>query len=238
MAAYTSSRSGAQFFFGLLITCVGVVLLLDRLNVIDAYDYFRYWPLLIILFGAIKFIRSKRPAGLITGVLIMLFGGLLTVDNLTYFHVHFWQWWPIVIILLGASLLFNTRSKWHTEPASDQQGVGQELDSTVSLFYIMSGGERTITSQDFQGGEITTIMGGCKLDLRQASIKNTTAVVDLFIFWGGIEITVPRDWHVIMNGHPILGGMENKTFPPTEATQKQLIIKGYAIMGGAAVKNL
>ena len=235
MSSYRSSRTGAQFFFGLLITCIGVVLLLDRLDYIDAYDYFQYWPLLIVLFGAVKFIRSRRAAGFIMGLLIMLVGGLLAVNNLTYYHIHFWQWWPVVIILLGASLLFNTRSKWQAAPAP---GMGPEADSTVSLFYIMSGGERTITSQDFLGGEITTIMGGCKLDLRQASIKSSEAVLDLFAFWGGIEILVPRDWHVIMNGHPILGGMENKTFPPAEATQKHLVIRGYAIMGGADVKNL
>jgi hypothetical protein len=32
--------------------------------------------------------------------------------------------------------------------------------------------------------------------------------------------------------------MENKTFPPAEATQKHLIIKGFAIMGGADIKNM
>jgi predicted membrane protein len=238
MSPYRSSRTGAQFFFGALLVCVGVILLLDRLDYIYAYDYLRYWPLVIVLFGAVKFIRSRRAAGFITGMLIMLIGALLTINNLTYYHIHFWQWWPIVIILLGASLLFNTRSKWQAAPAAGGPGVGPDADSTVSLFYIMSGGERTITSQDFQGGEITTIMGGCKLDLRQASIKSSEAVLDLFTFWGGIEILVPRDWHVIMNGHPILGGMDDKTFPPAEATQKHLIIRGYAIMGGADVKNL
>jgi predicted membrane protein len=238
MTAYRSSRNGAQVFFGILLIGIGVILLLDRLYIIDAFDYLRYWPLLIVLFGAVKFIRSRKAAGFMTGLLIMLIGGLLSINNLTYYHIHFWEWWPIIIIMIGASLLFNTRNKWQPAPVSGEAGTSIDADSTVSLFYFMSGSERTITSQDFQGGEITTIMGGCKLDLRQASIKSTEAVLDLFTFWGGIEVLVPRDWHVIMNGHPILGGMENRAFPPTEATQKHLIIKGFAIMGGAEVKNL
>jgi len=37
------------------------------------------------------------------------------------------------------------------------------------------------------------------------------AVLDVFAFWGGVEVRVPRDWTVVMKGTPILGGFTDKT---------------------------
>jgi hypothetical protein len=56
---------------------------------------------------------------------------------------------------------------------------------------------------------------------------------------GGIEIFVPREWQVVMNSMPFLGGMENKTVTDqsTDTAAKKLIVKGMAIMGGVEIKN-
>ena len=97
--------------------------------------------------------------------------------------------------------------------------------------------KKQVSSQEFTGGEASAIMGGISLDLRQAKIKNDEAVLDVFAFWGGVEIRVPEDWHVVVQAVPLLGGFEDKTFHPKSGTNKRLVIKGYAIMGGAEVKN-
>jgi predicted membrane protein len=79
----------------------------------------------------------------------------------------------------------------------------------------MGGFKRRITTPDFRGGEITAIMGGCDLDLRQSSI-NGVAVLNVFAMCGGITIKVPVDWTVELDGTPIMGGFEEKTIvPPT-----------------------
>jgi predicted membrane protein len=78
-------------------------------------------------------------------------------------------------------------------------------------------------------------MGGCELDLRHASIQGE-AVLNVFAMWGGIEIKVPEDWVVSMQGTPILGGFSEKTMVSKD-TSKRLVIRGYAIMGGVEVRN-
>ena len=79
-------------------------------------------------------------------------------------------------------------------------------------------------------------MGGCEIDLRQASIDGE-AVIDVFALWGGIEIRVPEDWTVVSRVMPILGGVEDKTRPPQTAAGKRLVVRGFVVMAGVEMKN-
>jgi hypothetical protein len=109
--------------------------------------------------------------------------------------------------------------------------------STFSALAIMGGVARRSNAQAFRGADLTAVMGGCEIDLRQASIEpGTEAVIDVFAMWGGIEIKVPPDWTVVTRAIPIMGGVEDKTHAPATA-DKRLIIRGLLLMGGAGVKN-
>ena len=66
----------------------------------------------------------------------------------------------------------------------------------------MGGVKKASSSPDFEGGDITAIMGGAEIDLRQASIRGGPAVLDTFAMMGGIEIRVPDDWTVDLQGTP------------------------------------
>ena len=84
------------------------------------------------------------------------------------------------------------------------------------------------------------IMGGFDVDLRDASIApNTQAVIDVFAFWGGLELKVPEDWVVINRVMPLMGGVDDKTRPPIASTAapKQLVVRGIVIMGGISIRN-
>jgi predicted membrane protein len=90
-------------------------------------------------------------------------------------------------------------------------------------------------SQEFTGGDISAVMGAVEIDLRQAAIA-TEAVLHLSIIMGGVEIKVPRDWSISVNGSPMLGGIEDKTVPPM-TPGKRLLIEGSVIMGGVEISN-
>jgi hypothetical protein len=112
---------------------------------------------------------------------------------------------------------------------------GAGTDNVVDVVAVLGGFERRVTTPDFRGGEITAILGGCELDLREASIVKE-AVINVFAIWGGINIKVPPDWTVVLNGTPLMGGFSEKTVTPPDAS-KRLVITGYAIMGGVEVRN-
>ena len=121
--------------------------------------------------------------------------------------------------------------------ASASAATGSDAASTVSAFAILGGVRRRCVSQDFRGGDLNAIMGGCELDLTQASISGGDAVIDAFAMWGGIDIRVPQDWTVVVEGTPILGAFVDKTVHAAAPVRKVLVIRGAAIMGGVEIKN-
>lgn len=163
-----------RLVFGLIVIFLGFIFLLDNLNVIYAEDYLSYWPVFLILFSLVKLTQSKRSGGKFWGLVLTAVGGIILLDNLYVIHFHFWEFWPLILIFIGGSMIWRTMMR---EQAVENVAVG---DSVVNGFAVMGGYRRSINSQDFRGGELTAIMGGCELDLRQASMKESAAVIDVF----------------------------------------------------------
>ena len=101
----------------------------------------------------------------------------------------------------------------------------------------MSGTERKIVSQEFTGGDVTAIMGGHDIDLRSAKAANGTCVIDLLVWWGGVDFLVPDDWKVSAEGLAIMGAIEDSTRAPSGEARGHLILRGLVVMGGVEVKN-
>jgi hypothetical protein len=229
---HRAARLTPQLVVGLLIIVAGVLFTLENLGFLYAEDYLRYWPAGLIAIGATKLWQTARDrtGGAFSGVIFVIAGAWLLLDNVRIVHLSFWEAWPMLLVLVGASIVWRgLRQRTADAPAGDS-------NATISAFAMMAGLNRGNNSKTFRGGEITAIMGGCELDLRQAAIDGE-AVIDVFAMWGGIEIRVPEDWTVVGRVNPVLGGYEDKTRPPTGATRHQLVIRGFVIMGGVEVKN-
>ena len=128
-------------------------------------------------------------------------------------------------------------TKGNAKAADDRSTASTSSNSVLSAMAILGGVERRNNCQDFRGGDVTAIMGGCHIDLRGASITVPhEPVLEVFAMWGGIEIRVPPDWTVVSSVGPILGGYEDKTTPPKDDS-KRFVVRGSVVMGGIEVKN-
>jgi predicted membrane protein len=222
-------RPTPQLFMGLLIIALGILFTLDNLGLADARTYLRYWPAGFIAIGAIKLWQARGGGGVFAALLFIIAGTWLLLESLAIVTVSFWALWPIVLVLFGASMVWQGLSGEHHGPAED-------ANSTLSALAVLGGVNRGNNSRTFRGGDLTAVMGGCEIDLRQAAIDGE-AVLEVFAMWGGIEIRVPEDWTVVGRVTPILGGFDDKTRPPQAAAAHRLIVRGVAIMGGIEVKN-
>lgn len=238
MRSFANIRFTPHMIFGFAVILVGLLLLLDNLYLLEAEDFLRFWPILLIIIGLPRALQPAGSPGRLFGFALVFIGALLVIDKLHIFEFRFWDFWPILLVLLGIALLRRqSQSLSASSDRSANEKEGSSADSTFNATAIIGGQTIQNSSKDFRGGTATAIMGECKIDLRSASIKQSEAVLDVFAFWGGIEILVPDSWSVFVQGYPILGGIEDKSVPPKKSAEKRLIIKGYAIMGGVEIKN-
>jgi predicted membrane protein len=227
-------RITSQVVLGLMAIACGVIFTLDNLNILDARDYLQYWPVVFVAVGALKLWHAKNDGhGWLSGFLFLGLGSYMLINRIIYFEFSPRQFFPLVFVFIGGYLVWR---------GLGFRRRGQTLDghSSFSGLAVMGGIARRSNSQTFRGADLTAIMGGCDIDLRQASIApGTEAVIDVFAFWGGIEIKVPEDWIVVTRAIPLMGGVEDKTrLPqPPPAVEKRLVISGIVVMGGVAVKN-
>jgi len=224
----TTIRPTPQLAFGLIVIVLGLLFTLDNLNLIDAGAYLQYWPALVLLLGFYRLASPGDPPNYLPGVVFTLFGAIFLLNSL-YFHLLPRNYWPLLLVLLGFTIISHAYRR--TGPAGANDG------SLLSAFAFLSGVQKTCRTRDFRNGNLTAIMGGCEIDMRQASMQADEAVINVFCFWGGIEVRVPDTWTVNAAILPIMGGCDDHTEYHAEGPRKHLIIKGLAIMGGVEVRN-
>ena len=165
--------------------------------------------------------------------MFLALGCWMLINRIIYFRFSPREFFPMILVFFGGYLVWRgfggTRRRHSVDGNASFSGLA-----------IMGGVARRSNSQAFQGADLTAIMGGCEIDLRQASIApGTEAVIDVFALWGGIEIKVPEDWTVVIRAIPLMGGVEDKTrlLQPPPTPEKRLVISGVVVMGGIVVKN-
>ncbi|MFC5547640.1 LiaI-LiaF-like domain-containing protein [Massilia aerilata] len=232
-----AARAGSQVVIGLLVVAFGVLFLLDNLNIIYLRHVIFFWPLAFVASGLVALFSDGPRSGRITGIVLIAIGVAMTMNRLGYYFISWRTFWPLVMIGLGGLILFRTLgggrvARVHAGPYTKDDA---KADNVIDITAILGGFERRVSTPDFRGGEITAIMGGCEIDLREAGLAGE-AVINVFAIWGGITIKVPADWTVVLHGSPIMGGFTEKTARPPD-NSKRLVVTGYAVMGGVEVRN-
>jgi len=230
METGTVSRNASRLFAGLVVIALGLVALLDNLDIVEIGNVWRLWPLVLIAIGLSKLLRPRGSPGRLVGTVFLAVGLWLLLENLGVWPYSLGDMWPLFVVALGGWLVWGGLGR-------GAGGVVPDAASRLNSFAMLGGTEHHSKSQDFRGGDATAILGGCKIDLRQAVIKSGEAVLDVLALWGGVEILVPREWSIVIQGTPILGGFEDKTSSPREDGGSRLIVRGAAIMGGVEIKN-
>jgi len=236
MSTHGLSRSTPQLVLGVLVILFGLIFLMDNLELLDAREYLRYWPVLLIVFGLVKFFQPAGSHGRGWGLALTILGVFFLLRKLDIIWLTFHDLWPLVLVFVGGSIIWGSVVRTRHARFVENGGVTTG-ESTINGMAVLGGFSRSNTSQDFRGGDLTAIMGGCEIDLRQASIKGEEAVLNIFALWGGVEVKVPEDWNVVLKGTPILGGFADNTKPRKDPSTKRLVVTGTAIMGGAEIRN-
>ncbi len=118
----------------------------------------------------------------------------------------------------------------HTPVESDTD------DGSDFAFALMSSAVREGHWQPPRTLHAVAIMGGVKLDFREADLLEGTTSVHAYALMGGVVILIPPDVRVVVKGFGLMGGFgrARRTTAPSDAPCIE--IDGIAVMGGVDVK--
>lgn len=224
---------------GIFLIGMGLVFLLDRLNVIPYHirHIVISWQALLIFIGVINLLKNHAR---LPGVILILVGGAFLLPEIVQIPFQTKQLiWPLILIIIGLAIVFKTRNLKtpHVFNPHHDSYVGSEKIDEVAIF---GGGKRVITSQNLKGGNLTAIFGGLEIDLTDAEFDTDTVVIEVAAVFGGVTVIVKPEWVVQVQVASVFGGFTDKRKmyknQNTEGS-KQLILKGAAIFGGGEVKS-
>jgi hypothetical protein len=220
----------------LIVIGIGVLFLLNNLNIFYMHDIWRFWPVILIAAGLAKMVDSPYSNGKATGGILVGIGALFLANTLGLLNLSWADFWPLVLI--GAGLLML----W-TRLAPPMMGTPEiptgAHEGTLNEYAIFGGVDRKMTTDDFRGGHVSAMFGGVEIDLRRAGMRGDSAVIDVTSLFGGVEFKIPPNWIAVASIAAIFGGFGNKSVQPNADMPgvKRLYIKGAAIFGGVGVKN-
>ena len=220
-----------KFVFGLFVLVAGVLLTVDNLDLAETAGLFRFWPVALIAMGAVMLTQAHEGNGRVGSVVLMLVGGWLLLNTLDVIDVRFWElFWPLILVVTGTTLIMQAFRPRRRAPL--------HASGVFKSFAVMSGVKRTSGASRFRHADLGSIMGDCYLDLRQATIPTgEEAVVEVFALMGANKIRVPEEWLVDSRVFALMGGVEDKTTPPADASAPRLVVHGAVIMGGLHLTN-
>ena len=187
-----------NLFWGIVLIVVGILFLGRNMNWWNFSIFFEGWWTLFLIVPSIVSLVRKESMG--TSFLILVLGVLMLLasQNVIEWSTIWKVFLPIIIMVVGLSIIFGNR-KVKTKMV---KGNAKEY---VAIF---SGVDEVINKieSDFK---MTAVFGGIELDMRDVVLESDL-VIDCFTLFGGIDIRLPKDVVVKVNGLPIFGGVENK----------------------------
>ena len=220
---------------GITLVIAGFVFLAGNLGMIppELWDIIARWPTIFLIFALVNLAKRKVVPSLVFGAIWLFFVFPDIFPNVQ--TDQFGNYWPVLLILAGILFLYTNHRRKHISITKHHI----QDDDIIEEVAIFSGNIKRIESQNFKGGEITSIFGGTEIYFNNSKLSENGASIELANIFGGTKMVVPREWNVKIKVVSILGGFADKRLYTSEenAGKPTLTIKGVTIFGGGEISN-
>lgn len=226
-------KTVANFLLGLAFIIAGALFAGDALGLFDLDQISKvfpgWWALFIIVPCLVSFIsngiRFVNALGFIIGVIFLIGEQLKIKHNFSYGKLIL----PIVLIFAGLQILFSNRKNPAIAiPKTDN------FSNYPSFTAIFGGYERRFAGDRFEGANCTAVFGGAELDLRDAVIEKDI-VINATAILGGIDIFLPDNVNVKIEGVPVFGAIEDR-IRNDQQDRPTVYIKATIIFAGLEIR--
>ena len=212
----------------LLFIIIGIVVLLNSLEVVNINLFFDgWWTLFIIIPSFIGLFNDEDKTGNIIGLIVGILLLLMARDIISL-GMLIKLFFPLILIVIGLNILFKETINSKINEKIDCKS--KNLEHITATF----GEQNVLVDEKYQGSNIDAIFGGVKLDLTESILDKETVIKASAIF-GGITIILPKDVSVKIKATPIFGGVSNK-YQNNKDSDKIIYIEALALFGGVDIK--
>jgi len=239
---------------GLVLIIAGILVLLNKIPQTSVWfpGWFFTWPMLMIGIGLFIGIKSKFTN--IAWLVLMLIGGYFLLAEQHWITLNLRPFaLPLGLILLGIFVILKKNHRIsdrrfrrfghrhippHCRPGVFDNSDKNTSEDTISINSTFGNIEKNVFSKDFKGGNISSYFGGAQINFIQADFQGT-AVVDVSVMFGGVDIIIPSNWNLKNEIGVIFGGIEDRRVVAPNALEstKTLILRGSVTFGGIEIKS-
>ena len=89
---------------GIILIVLGTLFLLGHMGYVDTGRLWKFWPLIIVVVGLVKFIKERSHVG---GAITVVVGVLLLLNQFGYLQLSWGSLWPLVLIAAGIAMIWS-----------------------------------------------------------------------------------------------------------------------------------
>lgn len=221
-----------KYIIGFLLIFIGLILGLNAFGITNINLFFSgWWTLFIIIPSLVGLINDKEK----TSSLIFLIIGVwlfLAERDLIEYELLIKLLLPVILISIGLLLVFKDVLSINGKEIKKINANNKENNNYIAVF-----GSQDLKFEDekVENLDLKSLLGGIKLDLRDAKIEKDIVINTLSVF-GGIDIYVPDDVKVKVSSTPFFGGVEVKRKKQSSKKEITIYLNSVCIFGGVDVK--
>ncbi len=231
-----SKRGTGRLVAGLILIGLGGVFLLDSFDVIDIGDIIGWIASIAFIAFGLGILITRKSQQVFFPIILIIIGVFLLLGNL---DVDAYQYWPVILIAIGGAIIFGgmrRRSNKRTVEIGETSTTTSDREVNISCTFGET--NERVDANDFVGGSVNVTMGNVKLDLRDATVVNRPAKLDVSLTMGGLHLRVPSDWGVSIDNSVTLGEVEDKRSRAGSASDTpHLMITGNITLGSIEIDD-
>lgn len=233
MKVHFERRQRARSFFGIGVALFGIIWILKLVFKLP-FSWITDWPFILIIIGLLIGVKNSFRNN--AWWILILIGGANIVDD--YFPNFESYIIPGALIVGGLIIALKPRNNRYCRPGFNKISNSISADNNFNLDVTFGGRKEMVTAKDFKSGSVSVTFGGCELNFMQADFEDT-AILDMKVAFGGVEIIVPSHWHIQNEINPSFGGVDDERVIQTGngEVKKTLILRGDCSFGHIEIKS-
>lgn len=143
------------------------------------------------------------------GIILITIGALFLLDNLNVadFGEMVSNYWPLILILWGFSILTGPKKRSQHGGGAPAAGNVEYSSDLIHDSNVFGDVDRSISSNNFKGGSISTVFGDCVIDLTKASLADGRHELKIHGVFGDTSVIVPKQMAAVVNANSTFGSV-------------------------------